>query len=284
MRLTMSDRDAPRDRRGPIARGALIGIMVLALAGVTWVVGVRLIESGSSSDHGEPAALCRVQVGSMRFALTPAQAEHATTIAAVGKRMGMPDRAVTVALAAALQESSLRNLDYGDQDSLGLFQQRPSQGWGSPAEILTPSYAAEAFFEHLARVDGWESASVTVAAQAVQRSALPSAYASWEPRAQVLTQATTGGVAAALRCQFLHAGSVAPMLTLEQAIANELGSPALGTSLAPARGWTVAAWLVAHAYSYHITSVTFAGRTWTSATGSWNGRAPFDAVVHYTTA
>ena len=77
------------------------------------------------------------------------QAANSTTIAAVGKRLGLPDHAVTVALAAALQESRLHNLPYGDRDSLGLFQQRPSQGWGTATEILTPSYAAAAFFRAL---------------------------------------------------------------------------------------------------------------------------------------
>ena len=276
-----------------VARKALIGLAVLALTGLTWAVGVRLIESGSS-DHQTREAACDVHVGSANFLLELDQAEHAATIAAVGKRMGLPDRAVTIALAVALQESGLHNFDHGDRDSLGLFQQRPSQGWGTPAEILTPSHAAETFFVHLARVDGWESAPVTVAAQEVQRSATPTAYAAWEPRAVVLTQALTGAVPAAIRCQFPSrsagsgpaSASSTPAVPLDQAITQELGSPALGAALSATRGWTVSAWLVAHAQTYGITSVAFAGRTWMATSGTWSKPEPVaaDSQVRITTS
>src|SRR6202040_3382624 len=129
------------------------------------VVGVMKLTEVSPTVTSE----CRASAGSSRFVLDLDQANHATTIAAVGKRMGLPDHAVTIALAAALQESQLHNLDHGDLDSLGLFQQRPSQGWGTAAEVMTPSYAAAAFYEHLVRVPGWETLPVTVAAQRVQR-------------------------------------------------------------------------------------------------------------------
>ena len=81
------------------------------------------------------------------------------------------------ALAAAFQESGLHNLSHGDRDSLGLFQQRPSQGWGTPSQIMDPGYAAGAFYHRLAQVTGWQTTSVTDAAQQVQRSAAPDAYA-----------------------------------------------------------------------------------------------------------
>ncbi|NYI03446.1 cell wall-associated NlpC family hydrolase [Allostreptomyces psammosilenae] len=83
-------------------------------------------------------------------------------------------------MATALQESSLRNLSYGDRDSLGLFQQRPSQGWGTAEQIQDPVYASTKFYEGLLAVDGWESMTLTQAAQAVQRSDFPDAYAKWE--------------------------------------------------------------------------------------------------------
>jgi len=130
-----------------------------------------------------------VSTGAETYTLDIDQAANSTTIAAVGKRLGLPNHAVTVALAAALQESRLRNLPYGDRDSLGLFQQRPSQGWGTSAEILTPSYAAAAFFRELIRVNGWATLPITVAAQEVQRSGAPTAYAQWEPQARALAMA-----------------------------------------------------------------------------------------------
>ena len=112
----------------------------------------------------------------------------------------MPARAATIALATAYQESDLRNLEYGDRDSLGLFQQRPSQGWGTPDQILDPYYATNAFYDALAQVDGYESMPITEAAQEVQRSGFPEAYADHEQDARVLASALTGNSRAAFWC------------------------------------------------------------------------------------
>ncbi|MEU9155748.1 C40 family peptidase [Streptomyces sp. NPDC048417] len=117
------------------------------------------------------------------------QIPNAKTIQAAGVAMNIPVRGQVVALATALQESGLRNLTYGDRDSLGLFQQRPSQGWGTANEILDPVHASTMFYEALEKVSGWQSLSVTQAAQAVQRSGFPEAYAKWEPLATALRQA-----------------------------------------------------------------------------------------------
>jgi hypothetical protein len=112
----------------------------------------------------------------------------------------MPARAATIALATAYQESGLRNVEYGDRDSLGLFQQRPSQGWGTRAQILDPYYATNAFYEALAQVDGYTALPITEAAQRVQRSAFPGAYADHEQDARVLASALTGNSKAAFWC------------------------------------------------------------------------------------
>ncbi|WP_435178171.1 C40 family peptidase [Actinacidiphila sp. bgisy145] len=117
------------------------------------------------------------------------QVSNAKTIQATGLAMGVPARGQIVALATALQESGLRNLTYGDRDSLGLFQQRPSQGWGTATEILDPVHASTRFYEALEQVSGWQSLSVAQAAQAVQKSAFPDAYAKWEPLATALQKA-----------------------------------------------------------------------------------------------
>ncbi|MFJ4437007.1 hypothetical protein [Streptomyces sp. NPDC088923] len=129
------------------------------------------------------------------------QAVNAATIAAVGTSRGMPERAVTIALATALQESGLRNLDHGDRDSVGLFQQRPSQGWGTVAQIMDPVYSAGKFYQRLDKVDGYASLPLTVAAQKVQRSGFPDAYAQHEPDASLLAAALTGRAKAALTCE-----------------------------------------------------------------------------------
>ncbi len=112
--------------------------------------------------------------------LTDEQRQNAGLIIAVAKGMGLPPRAWMVALATAMQESTLRNLPYGDRDSLGLFQQRPSQGWGSPAQVTDPIQATTTFLDRLRQVPGWDTLPITVAAQTVQRSAFPEAYARWE--------------------------------------------------------------------------------------------------------
>ncbi|MDT0464745.1 C40 family peptidase [Streptomyces gibsoniae] len=117
------------------------------------------------------------------------QISNARTIQATGVAMNVPARGQIVALATALQESGLRNLTYGDRDSLGLFQQRPSQGWGTANEILDPVHASTMFYEALEKVSGWQSLSVAQAAQAVQKSGFPEAYAKWEPLATALQQA-----------------------------------------------------------------------------------------------
>ncbi|WP_405852169.1 C40 family peptidase [Streptomyces sp. NBC_01369] len=117
------------------------------------------------------------------------QVPNAKTIQATGVAMNIPARGQIVALATALQESALRNLTYGDRDSLGLFQQRPSQGWGTANEILDPVYSSTKFYEGLKKVSGWQSLSVAQAAQAVQRSGYPEAYAKWEPLATALQKA-----------------------------------------------------------------------------------------------
>ncbi|GGV71556.1 lipoprotein [Streptomyces griseoloalbus] len=117
------------------------------------------------------------------------QVPNAKTIQATGVAMDIPARGQVVALATALQESGLRNLTYGDRDSLGLFQQRPSMGWGTANEILDPVHASTKFYEGLKKVSGWQSLSITQAAQAVQKSGFPDAYAKWEPLATALQKA-----------------------------------------------------------------------------------------------
>lgn len=123
--------------------------------------------------------------------LTPEMATNARIIIQVGREMGIPNYGIVIALSTAAQESRLRNLDYGDRDSLGLFQQRPSSGWGSVSQIRDPRYSTRAFFGGtnsptpgstvgLLDIPRWQHMTVTDAAQAVQRSAFPDAYAQWE--------------------------------------------------------------------------------------------------------
>lgn len=130
--------------------------------------------------------------------LDAVQIGDAQIIYNVAADLQLPQRAAVIAIATAMQESHLRNLPGGTADSLGLFQQRPSQGWGSPAEIMNPVYAASAFYSRLVQVPGWQALPPTVAAQHVQRSATPGAYAQWEALATALTDTFSGAATACL--------------------------------------------------------------------------------------
>ncbi|MCK1822942.1 heavy metal transporter [Streptomyces sp. XM83C] len=173
------------------------GAGLVALCAVAGYLTVQYVTGGTD------ARGCKVVSGrgdGASYEFTPEQAVNAATIAAVGTNRAMPERAVTIALATALQESGLRNLNHGDRDSLGLFQQRPSQGWGTPEQIMDPTYAAGMFYKHLAKVRDYESLPLTVAAQRVQRSGYPEAYAKHEPDATLLAAALTGRSPATLTC------------------------------------------------------------------------------------
>jgi hypothetical protein len=175
----------------PLGTLVLVGIGAIVLvvaAGVAVITG-----AGPLADP--PGCTARVQ--GREVSLTTEQSENAALIVALSVKRGMPARAASIALAAAYQESKIYNIDYGDRDSLGLFQQRPSQGWGNPEQILDPVYSINAFYDALALIPGYETMRITEAAQAVQRSAFPEAYADHEADARVLASAlsgeTTGG-------------------------------------------------------------------------------------------
>jgi hypothetical protein len=114
------------------------------------------------------------------------QLTNAAAIAAIGQYLNVPERGRLVALVVAMQESGLHNVNHGDRDSLGLFQQRPSQGWGTPAQIMNPAYSATTFYRHLLATPAWQTMSINDAAQAVQQSGTPGAYAAHENSARAL--------------------------------------------------------------------------------------------------
>lgn len=188
-----------RDRRNRRLLGWLALALLIGLAGLALLVPVALIglaqpvptlpSPACSPTTGGQSVIVGVTRLSSTGSLAADQIGYAQTIIAVGAAMHVSQHGQIVALATAAQESGIRNLPYGDRDSVGLFQQRPSQGWGSRAQIMQPAYAAAKFYRSLAGVSGWEAMAVTVAAQAVQRSAFPAAYAQWVGLA---TQLVTG--------------------------------------------------------------------------------------------
>jgi cell wall-associated NlpC family hydrolase len=168
--------------------GTVILFAVFIANAVAALVGAGRVGGGDVTD-------CRIATPSSTVSgYSREQIANAATIVAVGKRMQVPEHGLVTAVVAALQESGLRNLNRGDRDSLGMFQQRPSQGWGAPAEIMNPTSAATAFYRRLLETPGWQELSVNDAAQSVQRSATPDAYGRHEPRTLV---AAIGGAACA---------------------------------------------------------------------------------------
>ncbi|MEV6986756.1 C40 family peptidase [Sphaerisporangium sp. NPDC051017] len=165
---------------------------ILTSSGTPGSVACAIPPSTASSMAGSPVAAPASTPTVPMPGLDAEQQSNAALIVQLAMEHGLPTRAAVIAIATALQESQLRNLRYGHLDSLGLFQQRPSQGWGTPAQILDPRFATSTFYDHLVKMTHWEQLSLTRAAQAVQRSGRPDAYAQWEPLAQRLVDALAG--------------------------------------------------------------------------------------------
>lgn len=179
-------------------KGTFPALVGLAAVGVVGLVGFNVLKETDLLGGG-PAG-CTTSVEGHSVSLEPDQGEYASLIAAIGVERNLPARAVSIALATAYQESDLHNIDYGDRDSLGLFQQRPSQGWGTRDEIMDPVYSTNAFYDALVEVDGYRDLEITEAAQRVQRSAFPTAYADHEDDARALASALTGNSEASFIC------------------------------------------------------------------------------------
>ena len=175
-----------RDEHGRGGRAVLLGLVALTLVAALGVLFNRGV--GPLPDREG----CTARVGDTVVELNTEQAENASLIAAIAVRRGLPARAVSIALATAYQESKLYNLKHGDRDSLGLFQQRPSQGWGSMTQVRDPYFATNAFYDALEKVDGYQQMRITEAAQRVQRSGFPEAYEDHAADGRALASALTG--------------------------------------------------------------------------------------------
>jgi len=255
------------------------------LALVLVVAGYFIYHSFRNVTSPPPPPGCQVGTGVQAVDLAPEQAEVASTIAGVAARHRLPRQAVTIALAAALQESKLHNLDYGDRDSVGIFQQRPSEGWGSATELQDPIYATTKFYAALLKVHGYTKMPVDQAAQAVQHSADGSAYQQWTDIAGQLTGSFTGKSPHTVSCWYTPSGQ-ANLAGMEKQVRQTFGPTGRKAVVVrittarsakknvailhvqPAAGWTVAGWLVAHAQVYHLSQLRYAGFSWKAANGT----------------
>lgn len=230
---------------------------------------------------------CQVGSGTRAVSLDTQQASIAATIAGVAASERLPARAVTIAYATAMQESHLHNLHYGDLDSVGVFQQRPSEGWGTASQLEDPVYATTKFFGALTKVPGWLQIPVNQAAQDVQHSADGSAYAQYDLMATSMTNAFTGQWPRSVWCWAGPGPRPGKNMTAaESALAEAFGapgtertvtgimtsgtasSPAVTVRVQPQRAWAVASWLVTHAQAYGISDVRYNGYQWTASAGS----------------
>ena len=211
-------------------------------------------------------------VGSGGDDLATDQAANASLITAVAVRRGLPARAASIALATSMQESKLRNIGHGDQagpDSRGLFQQRPSQGWGTTAQVMDPYHASNAFYDALVEISGYQSLEITDAAQQVQHSAYPAAYAQHEGMARAFASALSGQTAAGLDCSLRSPDAAGDPAVVTEELTAALGDVRTSTDgrtlLVDAEGtqaWAVGQWAVANAKALSITSVEVDGRAW----------------------
>jgi hypothetical protein len=265
------------------ARSVVVGFAVVALLVAVGVYfGTRAMRSGVKIP-GLQSEYCTAATSKGEATLELEQMANAATITAVGIRRGVPERAVTIALATAFQESHLYNLSGGDRDSVGLFQQRPSQGWGTEAEVSDPRYAAGKFYNALLQVKGWKSMSVTNAAQAVQRSAHPTAYQKWADESAILSGALLGDASHAISCSLHGAPATrgpAAMTSLNASLRDDWGDllrtssvsdpDEVALSVSDDRvGWQYAHWLVAHAEDSGVMRVRFGNQQWTAKAGTW---------------
>ncbi|MEP6665185.1 MAG: hypothetical protein ABJA81_01940 [Nocardioidaceae bacterium] len=290
----------------PRKRTLILGVVALGLvAGGGYIAVQKGI--GPLPDPNR----CLATVDNYAVGLSIDQAENASIIAAVAARRELPARAISIAIATAFQESKLENVGGGDRDSLGLFQQRPSQGWGTEKQIMDPYYATNAFYDALVKVDGYQDMEITKAAQQVQRSAFPDAYADHEKDGRTIASAMSGYSQAAFTCTTDAADLGAEKATksgltpraeaVRNDIASAFGELSLGgfepggvksghikgsahyegraidiffrpvTDENTRRGWVLAHYLVANAQRLQINHVIFDDQIWTAGEASKEG-------------
>lgn len=262
----------------------LVLIVTAAVVGVAWLRQQRQIAPLPFETR------CVATGPSGSVSLTLDQSRWTSIVVGMGVRHQVGVHGATIAMATVYQETGIRNLDYGDRDSLGLFQQRPSQDWGTPEQILDPWYSSEQFYEALVEVPGWKTGDVNDTAQAVQRSGHPEAYRKHEKNARVLAEAFTGEAIDGVSC-FDERRVTGRPAELAAEITRTFGDPVRQEEKVleiapedPARARAISAYAIANAGEFGVERVETGGRSWTaSQTGlpSWQagGAVPEGTTV-----
>ena len=249
------------------ALGCLVLALILLIAG--GVGAFWLLRSRNLTEPVPGQQRCVATANNKSAVVDLEQAHFASIIAGVAVRRGLPPRAASIALATAYQETGIRNLDYGDLDSVGLFQQRPSQGWGTKKQLMDPDYAAGKFYDALVKINNWQTDDINDVAQKVQRSGHPEAYNDHETDARVLASALTGQSPAGFSC-LDRSGTAGDTKGLRSSLQQTFGNvddSADGSVItiragSTRRAWAYAHYAVANASLYGVTTVKIKNRSW----------------------
>ncbi len=264
-----------------VLKALLLTAGVLAVV-VTVVVSAAVLWSGLNKVPLPIEDRCEATAAKRLTVIDPEQARNAAIIAGMSIKRGLKPRAASIALATAYQESDIRNLDYGHADSIGLFQQRPSKGWGTIEQIMDPWYSTRSFYRVMERIKNWQTRDINDVAQAVQRSAYPDAYRKHVDRARTLASSLTGESPATFSCVVAHPGKADPV-GMKEFLAKTLGDTVnitvtdTGLSVSttrPSDAWAVASLAIAATKDYGLISVQVGTSSWThSPTGlaAWVG-------------
>ena len=254
-----------------VRTGRAVGCLLIALVLIAGLgVGAFLwLRSRGLTAPVPGQQRCVATASGRSVALDLEQAHYASIIVGLSVKRGLPPRAASIALATVYQETGIRNLDYGDLDSVGLFQQRPSQGWGNRKQLLDPYYATNKFYDALVKINDWETADITKVAQTVQNSSYPEAYRDHEADARVLASALAGHSTAGFSCLEREGNpgkSSALISSIEKTFGtvsdktkdNVVGIDARSGTLA----WAYASHALANADRYGVVGVKVGNRQW----------------------
>lgn len=256
-------------RAGILVPAAILLVLLAVLAGIIGVVWHFV--TGSRVIVIPPSQQCIVTVNGTSASLDLEQSGNAAIIVAESIRRGLPPRAASIALATAMQESGLRNLDHGDRDSVGLFQQRPSQGWGSVSDLMNPWYSSGKFYDAMVKVPDWQTDAINDVAQKVQRSGVPDGYRKHETNARAFASSLTGQSPASLSCvnRATTPGNVKAVSSL---LAQAFGAAALTANgqvltvrlTSTTQLWAAAQLAMMTTGTSGVTQVSLDGRSWTN--------------------
>jgi hypothetical protein len=288
--LTLAE-EGPRTARQRRV-GVLLTLVLVGVLGTAGYLGVRHLGRLAAGES------CRVTASGSTFEWAPDQASNAAAITAISVKRGLPPRAATIAIATAMQESKVRNVKFGDRDSLGLFQQRPSQGWGTAEQILNPEYSTNKFYDALVKVKGYTDMDIAEAAQEVQRSAAGDAYAQHESQARVTASVLSGHTASGIGCTLEDpkgsgdADAVAALVEKDFGLRGTVGDGTVTVVTESQEGaWAVASWAVARASDTAAVRVEIGNQRWErsmdEASYEWQGiddgaasRDPLAVTIH----